>query len=220
MTKYEMLQIVLTAFILTAAIIAACIYGCQLSEMQKATIAATKASNAAEKAAKTAQDTLLITQRPFVFVAIFDIHIIGEEIRILPKWKNSGSTPAMQFRNWANWKIFPNGPPHGYTWPDLDASGKPLPIPDNGTITFIGPKATIYAESLKIPISTMEQVRAGKQRLFLWGWSEYNDILGGTPRHRTEFCNEVTVTDLGKDSKGEATIAASFAHHRTHNTAN
>jgi hypothetical protein len=38
---------------------------------------------------------------------------------------------------------------------------------------------------------------AGSGRIFIWGWGEYNDVFKGTTLHRTEFCIELTVLNLG-----------------------
>lgn len=29
--------------------------------------------------------------------------------------------------------------------------------------------------------------------VYYWGWADYNDVLTGTDRHRTEFCFEIDV---------------------------
>ncbi len=65
----------------------------------------------------------------------------------------------------------------------------------------------------------MELVRTGHRRLFLYGWAEYDDMVGGKLRHRTEFCNEVNVADMSKREDGQVTIAASFAQYGPYNRA-
>src|SRR6202011_1536209 len=60
-------------------------------------------------------------------------------------------------------------------------------------------KTWYYTAPLDIP---MDRIKAGTDRIFIWGWMEYDDTLKGTlgtPRHRTEFCNELVVLNLGAD---------------------
>src|SRR5205823_12515721 len=59
------------------------------------------------------------TQRAFVFLQSFETTIIGDKLRIHPKWENSGTTPTRRMRNHVNWKAFSEDPPDGYTFPDL-----------------------------------------------------------------------------------------------------
>src|SRR5437879_5170932 len=99
MTKYETLQVILTAFILAAAIIAACIYGCQLSEMQKSTIAATKAAKAAEDSVLLAKENTHLDQRAWMAIAsISGAPNIGEVFRVTITIRNTGKTPAKKVR--------------------------------------------------------------------------------------------------------------------------
>ncbi len=177
------------------------------------------AANAARKAAETADTNLIATQRPFVFIRLFETRLIRQDFQIQPQWENSGNTPAMRMRSYANWKVFASEPPPGYTWPDLDSQGNELSEPGPGETRFIGPKATQYAEILKVPITTMENIRQGSVKLFVWGWAEYGDIISDTARHRTEFCNEFLVTDLSGDNTETRTIAAVFRIHGHYNTA-
>jgi len=168
-------------------------------------------------AEKQSEDTVAI-QRPFLSISTFETYVVGNELRILPKWENSGATPANPVKNWANWKTFPSEPPSDFNYPDLDANGNPTTGTPNGPSFFIGAKASRYSEILKIPIATLEQVRNGALRLFIWGWAEYHDAFVDTAR-RTEYCNELVVTSLGRDGD-KVSVAASFAAYGSPNKAN
>jgi hypothetical protein len=159
-----------------------------------------------------------VIERPFVFVDSFDTYVIGNELRILPKWRNSGATATREMENWVNWKIFPpTGPPTDYTFPDLDKDGNPLATRGSGIKFFLGPNDSAFGEAAMIPLARIEDVRSGRSRLFVWGWTEYTDMFDKS--HVTKFCNEVVVTDLGKDATGKVSIGLYFAK-RGQNTAN
>jgi hypothetical protein len=180
---------------------------------------ARRSAFAAEQSAEVAKTALISTQRAFLFIATFETHVINNEFRILPQWKNSGTTPANPVTNYANWKTFTATPPTDYTYPDIAADGTELTSKGDGPSFYVGPQDAVYAESLKIPIPWMEKVRAGEQRLFIWGWAEYRDAFEGTPIHRSEFCNEVIVTNMGRDGE-KVTIAVQFAKYGPYNKAN
>jgi hypothetical protein len=117
MTTYEILQVIFTAFLLAAAIIGACIYGAQLIEMQKATVAATKAAKATEDAVIMARDNARLDQRAWVTVAgITGFPEVGKPLRITIYFANTGKTPAKKV------KITPLiGPYKGDIVPDFPA---------------------------------------------------------------------------------------------------
>jgi hypothetical protein len=137
----------------------------------------------------------------------------------LPKWENSGTSPANPVINYANWKTFVGEPPSNYTYPDLDRNGVPLPAPGEGVSFYMGPRDTAYTEALRIPLDVIRQVQNGNLRLFLWGWAEYHDAFEGTPVHVSKFCNEVIVTGMGQEND-RVTIAVSFGKYGPYNTAN
>jgi hypothetical protein len=115
---------------------------------------------------------------------------------VMPKWENAGSTPTQDMRTHVSWKWFPGEPPSNYSYPDLDEKGDEVTLPEIRP-AFVGPKGNTYAATLNIPIFWLDKVRAGRGRIFIWGWGEYNDVFKGTTLHRTEFCIELTVLNLG-----------------------
>jgi hypothetical protein len=79
---------------------------------------------------------------------------------------------------------------------------------------LIGPHSTVNALPLEIGAGDLEEVIARRGHLYVWGWAEYNDVFADTPRHRTEFCNEVVI------SRDPArVIAVNFAVYKKYNGA-
>jgi hypothetical protein len=178
-----------------------------------------KVAEATRQSADISNRTLITTQRAFVFIDNIEFYIVGQEFRLLPKWVNSGTTPANPMTNWANWKTFTGEPPTDFSYPDLDATGQPISGGGKGIKFFIGPKGGTYAPTLNIPRHVMETIRSGEQRLFIWGWGDYKDVFEGSPLRRTEFCFEVFVKTL--DSVNDkVTAAISFPLYGPHNSAN
>jgi hypothetical protein len=192
----------------------------QLNFLNRAERIAADSAKAAKDSADAAKQTLLTTQRPFVFLKSFEVHIVGGDLQIFAQWENSGVTPAVKKRNYASWRTFANEPPPDFTWPDLDKDGTPIGGQGEGILTFIGPKAQHSAEPLRIPITIIERIAKRELRLFVWGWTEYNDILGTAERYRTEFCNELAVAHMEVDDAGKVTVTATFPQYGPHNTAN
>jgi hypothetical protein len=191
----------------------------QLKLLTRAETVAEKSAKAVQQSADVAKTALISAQRAFLFVNTFETHVIKNEFRILPQWKNSGTTQANPVKNYANWRAFIGTPPADYTDPDLAADGTDLPTHGQGLEFYIGPQDAIYSESLNVPMPLIERIRNKELRLFIWGWAEYRDAFEGTPIHRSQFCNEVIVTDMGREGD-KVTVAVSFAKYGPYNKAN
>jgi hypothetical protein len=131
---------IFTFWLVVATVALAAVAVVQIGFLNRAEVIAASSARAAKDAADVAKQTFLSTQRPFVFLRLFETVLVGSELRILPQWENSGVTPAMEKRNWANWKAFIGEPPPDYAWPDLDAKGEPLTGRSSGAVSFLGPK--------------------------------------------------------------------------------
>ena len=129
---------------------------------------ASAAAKAAKDTAKIAKDTLETSQRPFIFITTFEITPLGDIIRVMPKWENSGGMPTQNMRSRVNWKLFPNEPPVDYDYPDIRSDGNPdLSIEHRPA--FVGPHATSYAPPLDIPLAMINIVRQGGGQNFHMG---------------------------------------------------
>jgi hypothetical protein len=199
-TKWLMIftgALAVATIILAASTIGLWLYAGEQASDTKRLIAATRATaGAAKQSADTSERALISTQRAFVFIQSFHVYVVGSEIRVMPRWENSGVTPANPFRNYVNWKTFRETPPTDFEFPDLDTNGNPIVGKGHGETFFIGPKATMFGNTLIVPIPTMEEARAGRLRLFMWGWAEYDDMFSHDRTHRSEFCREMVITDV------------------------
>lgn len=181
--------------------------------------AAQRSAEAAQGSVNISRQALITVERAFVFIRTFEVHVLNDNVIIMPKWENSGSTPANDKVNWVNWKAFAGEPPPGFYNFDLDISGQPINGRSMALIGFIAPHATQYAEMSTIPIACIEEVKAGTLRLFVWGWIEYPDVFDEISAHRTEFCSEVIATGISRnETTRETTVALQFAHYGPYNT--
>ena len=200
MTKFETLQIILTAFILTAAIVAACIYGCQLSEMQKSTLAATKAANAAEHSVALARENAHLDQRAWMAVSsISGAPNVGEVFRVTIEIRNTGRTLAKKVR------IVPIVDPRADgSAPDfakkVEETAKSYEAGPYGIVSeaVVPPNAT-SGSTLKASDGLLTQTALdglkGEERVFVYGKITYEDIFGRP--HWITFCNVLTQTEAG-----------------------
>jgi hypothetical protein len=186
--------------------------------MERSVGTARATAGAAKQSADTSERALISTQRAFVFLQTFNVYVVGNEIRVMPLWENSGVTPANPFRNYVNWKPFKGPPPTDFAFPDLDPDGNPLPGRGQGDTFFIGPKATMFADIVRIPIDIMEEMRAGHLRMFIWGWAEYNDIFSGEKIHTSKFCREMVITDTTREGEKLTSVAAGFRVYGKYNS--
>jgi hypothetical protein len=193
--------------------------GEQAKETKRLITAVRATAGAAKQSADISERALISTQRAFVFIQNFTVYVVGNEIRIMPLWENSGVTPANPFRNYVNWRTFNGPPPADFEYPDLDVNGNPIVGRGHGEMFFIGPKATMFADIIRIPIPTMEEARSGRLRIYIWGWAEYNDTFSGTKVHRSEFCREMLVTDVTQEGERITAVVAAFRVYGKYNSA-
>lgn len=154
------------------------------------------------------RNSLESTQRAFVFIKTFEVRNIPDpkKLIILPQWENSGDTPTKNMLNHVNWAYFEHDLPDDFDFPDFSGEER--------TPTLIGPHATQYTSPLEIDAQHIDSVIAGKQRIYIWGWAEYDDVFSATSRHRTEFCNEVLVSRVSDQE-----LSIRFRLYRKHNGA-
>jgi hypothetical protein len=146
------------------------------------------------------------TERAFVYIDKFEAEVVGDSLRVMPKWGNSGNTPTKGMINYVSWQTFPlSGPPIVFGYPDIGPDGHPTDQPVTAPL-LIGPKASIYGPFFDIPLRFVTDAKYNTVMILIWGWTEYWDVFPGTKRHWTQFCNRIVVTGMGK--KGDATTAA------------
>jgi len=123
-------------------------------------------------------------------------------------WQNSGATPAMRGKSRVNWLTVPGDLPNNFQFPDLgDPRLNQFEIPPKG----------FGNGTADVSIEYIEKVKAKRARMFVWGWITYNDIFHKTPRHLSEFCDELTniesssadLTDPAVNIKWESSLCQS-----------
>ena len=91
--------------------------------------------------------------------------------------------------------------PTDFTFPDIGTvqmrQGEiPARATGNATIEGIRPEVFVDAEH-------------NRSRIYVWGWITYNDVFKGTPRHLTEFCDEVSNIKITNEDASQAPQASS-----------
>lgn len=181
MTKYETLQIILSAFLLAAAIIAACIYGAQLSEMGQSTAAATKAAKAAEDSVTLAKESARIDQRAWVAVTgIVSLPEANKPFVANANLRNSGKTFAKSVVVTVHSRVIEN---------KIDEPAFEQSPPESNSVSILPPSADfecgIYNTKI-LPQVAIDKLYSGEIRLFVFGKITYKDIFNCP--HWTTFC--------------------------------
>jgi hypothetical protein len=185
-SRYETLQIILTAFLVTGVIVTACIYGCQLSEMQKSTEATTKAAKAAEDSVILARENTHLDQRAWVAEAgISGKPELNNPYKITVIFKNTGKTFAKRYAGTSAFRAKQMSDPD----PDFekilreghDASAIGL-IPPNGTRTQV----IEITNGAKITQEKLDELKPPTVVMLVFGKLTYWDIFNC--EHWTTYC--------------------------------
>jgi hypothetical protein len=138
----------------------------QIKFLVRAEGIATKTAQAAKDSAEVAKQSLVTVQRAFVFIDSFQADMLNNDLIIMPRWRNSGTTPTRYMTNWANWQRFTSEPPDDFTFPDLDESGNPVDEKDKKPqLAFVGSNATTFAHALTIPNAVLVAMRTSQVRV-------------------------------------------------------
>jgi hypothetical protein len=152
-----------------------------------AAMAASRAARAAKDQARMSSESLVSSERAFIFVQSFHaepVHDPGNGNKILGwnvfvEWKNAGKTATRNCVQRGNYKEFNRPISADFDFPNLEVSEYQW--------LLIGPSATVQSRKYFIPIDKVSKIRAGELHAYLWGWIEYDDVFGNIPRHRTEY---------------------------------
>lgn len=186
-----------------------------------------RTANIARRAAETGETALIIPQRAYVFHDQINMSAVcaadGSVLAwvVIPGWKNFGTTPARQAVCHTSL----------YCQRGMGALSDAFGFPEQWDIgepavamVSIPPMGAIGDSAKRIPIGALMGAAQKKQKIFMYGWIEYDDAFSGTSRHRTEFCVEVIVradprVDVGalpSDSRPQLFL---FNFHGRHNGA-
>jgi hypothetical protein len=143
--------------------------------------------------------------RAYVYIDEFRCAKIGNQaagpkyaaLKITPIWKNSGQTPTRNMKNHISWAVFENPFRDDIDFVDLDE----FRMPDvHGSRTYplaVPPGECVAAEDLLLWREYVEQMGFENGKItawiYIWGWTECNDVFEDSPRRRTEFCVSVEI---------------------------
>jgi hypothetical protein len=106
--------------------------------------------------------------------------------RISALIENGGSTPTRKAIINVNWELRGDKLPNDFQFPD-------------GKITeaaAVGARGTYVTPGFFVSVADIRKIMAKEKRLYVWGWIDYNDVFEGTPRHRTEFCFDISPDEV------------------------
>ena len=145
---------------------------------------------------RQADQTARNVQRAFVSFTDFYYRSEGNPKDGVIKWdivpviENSGVTPTRNAYLFVSWIGIQDSLPATYYFPDIPRDPAPVDKPSR---LSLGPKAKLAAQRAIIPIADLVKAFAHSEHIYIWGWVDYDDTLGGTARHRTEFAVELNV---------------------------
>jgi hypothetical protein len=199
----------------------------QSRDMKASIAVARESADAARKSVQVAENTLVFTQRAFVFLNGIDFIPMNDPSdykiirwKFVPRWENSGYTPTRNLNINVGCKVIDGELPDifsfAYTNEQLsDGIGYPYASYNNISM-MIGPKSVIFSESLDILTSNdyISAIVGGNLYLYIWGEARYNDIFSGTPDHLTRFCLKLFfIKQVGEG------LCMSFTYYRDYNYA-
>ncbi len=160
-----------------------------------------RAVEVAEDSGRIMHATMIATQRAYVAFREFRVNVTRlsaiEDIQnctVQPVWENGGTTPTRNGTSHVSWKYFAGSIPADLDFADYDEAGNRVVVQDDYQPLVIGPRGLAQSPVIVIEGPTVRNVREGQGRILIWGWAEYDDVFDGSPRHRTEFCYQMTVT--------------------------
>ena len=103
--------------------------------------------------------------------------------KIAAEIENTGQTPTRKAVVNINRGLRPTKLPDDFDFPDGPKS----------EVAAIGARSTFDTLDFFVSIAEVEKVIEKKQKMYVWGWVDYNDVFERTPRHRTEFCFEIVL---------------------------
>lgn len=160
--------------------------------------AAVRAAKAAESAVKVTEISAERQSRAYIAIGqpIWKT-LMAEDLKKINGfsysilWENCGTTPARRCRSHAYQESFDGRIPDDFDYPDK-------PVDRVSEKSHIGPKKD-YQSIVGVSVADAQAAERGEKHIFVWGWIEYDDIFPGTPRHRTEVCVELIISNGGRN---------------------
>ena len=124
-------------------------------------------------------------------------------LHIAIRCRNNGATPTRFGLSHVSWHHFLDGGPDAISFKDLWETEAKDPAR-----LAVGPKGTILLDVVEIPEADLLKTPGS---VFVWGWTDYNDIFEDSLRHRTEFCFQIE--RMARGTKTETR----YRNYRMHN---
>jgi hypothetical protein len=106
--------------------------------------------------------------------------------RISAILENGGQTPTRNALININHTMRDTELPDDFSFPDGEISES----------AAIGARGIFGTPGFFVAIADVKRVIAKTKRLYFWGWIDYDDVFDDTPRHRTEFCFDVSPDEV------------------------
>jgi hypothetical protein len=126
---------------------------------------------------------------PDIVSILKDVGLVPGQIhsyRICAVIENGGPTPTRMGLININHELRDDRLPNDFGFLDGDKT----------EFAAIGARGEYQSPHFFVTISDVEKIVAKKKKLYVWGWIDYNDVFDGTPRHRTEFCYDITPDEI------------------------
>lgn len=171
----------------------------QIAVTKQSADAAEVAASAAKRSVDHAENSLVTTQRAFVFLKTMESDIAvtvlpDTQERVVvgytlnPIWQNYGTTPALNCAGncgsyWVGTNLYSE---------DTVFKDQPTDSPSQG-FSMIGPGGNVRGGDMNIGVQLLIEVWEQRMRLFVFSKIEYDDIFPSSPRHETTYCAEVVL---------------------------
>jgi Flp pilus assembly protein TadG len=119
----------------------------------------------------------------------------ASKFRINPVWENIGNTPTKDMTLYTN--------PAKPVSIILDMTMPKTPDISQG---MLAPHTNGMGGSSYVTGQDLLNIRDGKLRLYIWGWTRYHDVFPGTPERQTRFCLIVNSVEGDPNVPGESTL--------------
>jgi hypothetical protein len=116
-----------------------------------------------------------------------DVH----HYRMSTVMENGGPTPTRKAIINVNHELRESAIGLDFTFPDGKLS----------EAAAIGPGGTFGTPGFFISVDDVRKIVAKSKKLYVWGWIDYNDVFDDTPRHRMEFCFDISPDEVPNGGK-------------------
>ena len=103
----------------------------------------------------------------------------------IPQWENAGAAEAVDRTSHTSGISVERPITGAFDFPDVGDVALGFPP--------IAPGAIAQAAQVELSVDLLEKARNGTAYIYLWGWTDYNDIDVESLRRRTEFCVKIDV---------------------------